>query len=318
MCAREGIERTQKKLHFFHSFLYHQSGTVRVRSPLETEARNRNSSSRAFTKICRNTRVDSHSHAHALKTFTSSRPRKKKRERERERGTFHSRARSFLSRREVEFPPLYISRVLKIGTLLACLPFLIKNPPRRTQVTQRRKNASTNTHIFKTRMAKYYPDIAKGAKGTRSFKPVLFYYFVPCFCSLFCANKSAISLLLRRGSRRGVSPFFLSSFSSNKKQIYSPALCPTKTNSPWTRNQSPAGYVFYPRLSFLSDLERDSRLSLRSNHHRTRDRNIERFLLRCLSVEKALMRKNEQNERFLTRALFLSLSTCDEHTHAHT
>ena len=95
LCAREGIERTQKKLHFFHSFLYHQSGTVRVRSPLETEARNRNSSSRAFTKICRNTRVDSHSHAHALKTFTSSRPRKKKRERERER--YVSFARAFFS-----------------------------------------------------------------------------------------------------------------------------------------------------------------------------------------------------------------------------
>ena len=132
-------------------------------------------------------------------------------------------------------------------------------------------------------------------------------------------TKARSLILLRRGSRRGVSPFFLSSFSSKKKQIYSPALCPTKTNSPWTRNQSPAGYVFYPRLWFLSDLESDSRLSLRSNHHhRTRDRNIERFLLRCLSLEKALMRKNEQNERFLTRALFLSLSTCDEHTHTHT
>lgn len=201
--------------------------------------------------------------------------------------------------------------------MLASLPFLIKNPPRRTQVTQRRKNASTNTHIFKTRMAKYYPDIAKGAKGNR-FQTRFIILFCTVFCSLFCANKSAISHPPpERGSRRGVSPFFLSSFSS-KKQIYSPALCPTKTNSPWTRNQSPAGYVFYPCLSFLSDLERDSRLSLRSNHHRTRDRNIERFLLRCLSVEKALMRKNEQNERFLTRALFLSLSTCDEHTHTHT
>ena len=114
-------------------------------------------------------------------------------EREREeRGTFHSRARSFLSRREVEFPPLYISRVLKIGTLLASLPFLIKNPPRRTQVTQRRKNASTNTHIFKTRMAKYYPDIAKGAKGTR-FQTRFIMLFCTVFCSLFCANKSAIS-----------------------------------------------------------------------------------------------------------------------------
>ena len=117
----------------------------------------------------------------------------------------------------------------------------------------------------------------------------------------------------------------LSSSCSSKKQIYSPALCPTKTNSPWTRNQSPAGYVFYLCLSFLEvddnrqiSRERDSRLSLRSNHHHrtTRDRNIERFLLRfCLSVEKALMRKNERNERFLTRALFLSLSTCDKHTH---
>lgn len=167
-------------------------------------------------------------------------------------------------------------------------------------------------------MAKYYPDIAKGAKGNRFQTRFLLYYFVPCFALFSVQTKARSLILLQRGSRRGVSPFFLSSFSS-KKQIYSPALCPTKTNSPWTRNQSPAGYVFYPRLSFLSDLESDSRLSLRSNHHhRTRDRNIERFLLRCLSVEKALMRKNEQNERFLTRALFLSLSTCDEHTHTHT
>lgn len=168
-------------------------------------------------------------------------------------------------------------------------------------------------------MAKYYPDIAKGAKGNR-FHP-FYYYFVPR--ALFSVQTKARSLILQRGSpRRGVSPFFLSSFSS-KKQIYSPALCPTKTNSPWTRNQSPAGYVFYLCLSFLevdasSDLERETRLSLRSNHHRTRDRKIERFLLRCLSVEKALMRKNEQNEHFLTRALFLSLSTCDKHTHTHT
>ena len=119
------------------------------------------------------------------------------------------------------------------------------------------------------------------------------------------------------GSRRGVSPFFLSSFSS-KKQIYSPALCPTKTNSPWTRNQSPAGYVFYILVSRFYQISRETRgfLCVRIIIG-TRDRNIERFLLRCRSVEKALMRKNEQNERFLTRALFLSLSTCDKHTHTH-
>ena len=116
--------------------------------------------------------------------------RGRRRERERERGTFHSRAFfSFKTRRSFL---LYTSLVLKIGTLLASLPFLIKNPPRRTQVTQRRKNASTNTHIFKTRMAKYYPDIAKGAKGTR-FQTRFIILFCTVFCSLFCANKSAIS-----------------------------------------------------------------------------------------------------------------------------
>ena len=147
MCER-GNRTESEKTAFFS--LFFKSPKWHRQSPFPS--RNRSSKQklivRAFKKICRNTRVDSHSHAHALKTFTSSRPRKKKRERERERGTFHSRARSFLSRREVEFPPLYISRVLKIGTLLASLPFLIKNPPRRTQVTQRRKTASTNTHIF--------------------------------------------------------------------------------------------------------------------------------------------------------------------------
>jgi hypothetical protein len=108
-------------------------------------------------------------------------------------------------------------------------------------------------------MAKYYPDIAKGAKGT--FVSFVRFIFSKVYSSL-CKQKRDLSSSFEGGSRRGVSPFFLSSFSS-KKQIYSPALCPTKTNSPWTRNQSPAGYVFYLCLSFLevdvsSDLERDS------------------------------------------------------------
>jgi hypothetical protein len=160
-------------------------------------SRNRSSKQKLIVpciqKICRNTRVDSHSHAHALKTFTSSRPRKKKK-RERERERYVSFARAFYSfkTRIVVSSSTHLSRVLKIGTLLASLPFLIKNPPRRTQVTQRRKNASTNTHIFKTRMAKYYPDIAKGAKGTR-FQTRFIIVFCTVFCSLFCANKSAIS-----------------------------------------------------------------------------------------------------------------------------
>ena len=174
-------------------------------------------------------------------------------------------------------------------------------------MTQRRKNASTNTHIFKTRMAKYYPDIAKGAKGTR-FQTRFIVLFCTVFCSLFCANKSAISRPPpERISRRGVSPFFLSSFSSKKKQIYSPALCPTKTNSPWTRNQSPAGYVFYPRLWFLSDLERDSRLSLRSNHHRD-ERSKHRKIFAPVPLARKSPDEEKRTKRTFSHARTLSLS----------
>ena len=101
LCAREGIERNQKKLHFFHSFLFHR-GTVS-----QFPSRNRSSNTEthptsAFKKNCRNTRVDSHAHTHALKTFTSSRLRKKKRERERERYVLgFTLALSFLLRRKV-------------------------------------------------------------------------------------------------------------------------------------------------------------------------------------------------------------------------
>jgi hypothetical protein len=117
-------------------------------------------------------------------------------EEERERERYVSFARAFYSfkTRIVVSSSTHLSRVLKIGTLLASLPFLIKNPPRRAQVTHRRKNASTNTHIFKTRMAKYYPDIAKGAKGNR-FHP-FYYYFVPF--ALFSVQTKARSLILQR------------------------------------------------------------------------------------------------------------------------
>jgi hypothetical protein len=191
VCER-GNRTESEKTAFFSLFFI--SPKWHRQSPFPS--RNRSSKQklivRAFKKICRNTRVDSHSHAHALKTFTSSRPRKKKK-REREREVRFIRARVlFFQDAKVVSSSTHLSRVLKIGTLLASLPFLIKNPPRRTQVTQRRKNASTNTHIFKTRMAKYYPDIAKGAKGTR-FQTRFIIVFCTVFCSLFCANKSAIS-----------------------------------------------------------------------------------------------------------------------------
>ena len=121
----------------------------------------------------------------------------------------------------------------------------------------RTQNASTHTHIFKTRWRNTIQTSRKALKVIAFIRFIIILYRL---LSFLCKQKRDLSS--SRGSRRGVSPFFLSSFSS-KKQIYSPALCPTKTNSPWTRNQSPAGYVFYLCLSFLevdvsSDLERDS------------------------------------------------------------
>ena len=152
-------------------------------------------------------------------------------------------------------------------------------------------------------MAKYYPDIAKGAKGNR-FHP-FYYYFVPF--ALFSVQTKARDLSSSGGSRRGVSPFFLSSFSS-KKQIYSPALCPTKTNSPWTRNQSPAGYVFYILVSRFYQISRETRGFLRVRIIiGTRDRNIERFLLRCLSFRKS-PDEEKRTKRTFSHARTLSLS----------
>jgi len=106
-----------------------------------------------------------------------------------------------------------------LKTFTSSRPRKKKKREREREVTRRRKNASTNTHIFNTRMAKYYPDIAKGAKGTR-FQTRFIVLFCTVFCSLFCANKSAISRPPpERISRRGVSPFFLSSFSSLKNRF---------------------------------------------------------------------------------------------------
>lgn len=107
----------------------------------------------------------------------------------------------------------------------------------------------------------------------------------------------------------------------HEKQIYSPARCPTKTNSPWTRNQSPAGYVFceHQISSFLSRVAFLRASFVRSKIHRRRRREIEESKDFCSSVESPEGGKtNKTREHFLTRALFLSLSICDKHTHTHT
>ena len=121
-CVRERESNVSKQnCIFFHSFLYlFLRGTVRPFPSLSLETqkklkkreeRNSQKSLRILReKLQNSTRRDSHSHnTHALKTFTSSHLLRKKK-RERERGTFHSRALSFLLRREKSFPPLNLSR----------------------------------------------------------------------------------------------------------------------------------------------------------------------------------------------------------------
>ena len=113
-------------------------------------------------------------------------------------------------------------------------------------------------------MAKYYPDIAKGAKGTRALFLV--------HARLCARRESAISLSLSLSfffferRRRSFRLTLLLSLITKKTQIYSPAPCRTKTNSPWTRSQSPAGCVSFSFRSVLffvfcqereKDLERE-------------------------------------------------------------
>ena len=93
--VRERESNVSRKNCIFFTLFYITKVAPSVRSPLETEARNRNSSSVHSENLQKYTRRLALTHAHALKTFTSSRPRKKKRERERER--YVSFARAFFS-----------------------------------------------------------------------------------------------------------------------------------------------------------------------------------------------------------------------------
>ena len=109
LCAREGIERNQKKLHFFTLFY---SSKV---APSESVSLSRNRSSKQkLSSSVHSEKLQKYTRRLALtrtrlKNFYILSSEEEEEERERERGTFHSRARSFLSRREVEFPPLNLS-----------------------------------------------------------------------------------------------------------------------------------------------------------------------------------------------------------------
>lgn len=185
-------------------------------------------------------------------------------------------------------------------------------------MTQRRKNASTNTHIFKTRMAKYYPDIAKGAKGIIAF--IRFIIILYRLCSLFCANESAISHLLQRGSPLDVVSH--RSFSHRrvllKNRFIHRRFVLRKQILPGRETNLRRG-TFFILVSRFYQISRATRgfLCVRIIIIGREIETSKDFCSGASRSKKALMRKNEQNERFLTRALFLSLSTCDEHTHTH-
>ena len=145
MCERGNRTESEKTAFFSLFFIapkWHRQSVPLSKQKLETETHRPciQENLQKYTRRLALTRT-------RLKNFYILSSEEEEEERERERGTFHSRARSFLSRREVEFPPLYISRVLKIGTLLACLPFLIKNPPRRTGDTTTQERIDKYAHI---------------------------------------------------------------------------------------------------------------------------------------------------------------------------
>ena len=187
-------------------------------------------------------------------------------------------------------------------------------------MTRRRKNASTNTHIFKTRMAKYYPDIAKGAKGTR-FQTRFIVLFCTVFCSLFlCANKSAISRPPpeRISSTWCLTVLSLIHFLLKKNRFIHRRFVLRKQILPGRETNLRRG-TFFILVSGFYQISRETRgfLCVRIIIIGREIETSKDFCSGASRSKKALMRKNEQNERFLTRALFLSLSTCDEHTHAH-
>ena len=165
-------------------------------------------------------------------------------------------------------------------------------------------------------MAKYYPDIAKGAKGNR-FHP--FYYIILYrVLSFLCKQKRDLSSsredLLDVVSHRSFSHRFLL-----KNRFIHRRFVLRKQILPGRETNLRRG-TFFILVSRFYQISRATRgfLCVRIIIIGREIETSKDFCSGASRSKKALMRKNEQNERFLTRALFLSLSTCDEHTHTHT
>ena len=142
--SERGNRTYSEKTAFFSLFFMSPWHRPSVPLSKESEARHRNSSNICIQeKLQKYTRRLARTHARLKNFYILSSEEEEERERERE--VRFIRALSFLLRREGVSSSK--SLVLKIGTLLTVLPFLLKNPPRRTQVTHTQERIDKYAHI---------------------------------------------------------------------------------------------------------------------------------------------------------------------------
>ena len=141
-CVRERESNVLRKNCIFFTLFYITKVAPSESVPLSKEREARNSSNICIQEnLQKYTRRLALTHAHLKNFYILS----SEEEEEREREVRFIRALSFLLRRKVVSSSK--SLVLKIGTLLTFLPFLIKNPPRLTQVTHTQERIDKYTHI---------------------------------------------------------------------------------------------------------------------------------------------------------------------------
>ena len=139
---RERESNVLRKNCIFFTLFYITKVAPSESVPLSKEREARNSSNICIQEnLQKYTRRLARTHARLKNFYILS----SEEEEEREREVRFIRALSFLLRREGVSSSK--SLVLKIGTLLTVLPFLLKNPPRRTQVTHTQERIDKYAHI---------------------------------------------------------------------------------------------------------------------------------------------------------------------------